>query len=117
MFTTSINTFIPLPELHANFLSLPKPDPQRKGKYQQCLACEFKFYGSIVHRKSHVTGKDINGVRVKACLRPNKTLVKEILEKLVADELFKNSRKAESGIESIRWTINYFKIARLFKSI
>ena len=100
MFGNVIASFVALPKLNDNFVLTEKPinSINNRQAYQKCLVCEHAFFGSTVARKAHVIGKGINGVRTKACIRPNKALVKEIIESLAADEKLRILEKQKSAL-------------------
>ena len=81
--------FVPTKSLDDNFLTVPNPNKTSRVSYQKCLACNLQFAGANVARKSHVAGVDINGTRVKSCLRPNAELVMEIKAEISKNKLAK----------------------------
>ena len=90
--------FVATRKLDDNFFKIDNPNKSSRVAYQRCLACNLEFAGSTVAKKSHVTGLDINGTRVKVCLRPNAALVIEIKAELAqakVDKIADSQRKAD----------------------
>jgi hypothetical protein len=89
MLTGVATLFVAARNLDDNFLTIPNPNNKSRVSYQRCLACNLEFAGSTVSKKSHVVGTDINGTRVKACLRPNAELVLAIKAEMSTNKLAK----------------------------
>jgi hypothetical protein len=115
-------TFIALPKLNDNFISIEKPNPKSRNMYQKCLVCSACFYGSTVAKKAHVLGKEISGIRNSPCTNPNKALREEIRKELAEQEtndiiekqkqeIARNGAGGVSVIDLIRTNTNLFDAA------
>ena len=96
------SVFVACRKLEDNFLKIPNPNSKSRLNYQKCLLCNFEFGGATAARKAHVTGLNINGTRVKQCIKtPNAALVLEIkaeLAKEKVDKIADSQREALLGL-------------------